>query len=130
MSYNALYVPLDIGTWSCKLLLANEYRSPSGDWLCFMKDDELKQLEADRRTFDLYFRPNYDFRSLIRSGVDAICTFIRDHLNVPHWDLPTDNAGIERILRQSVKDRRLIPVVDRERRSPAHTYRPTPAALR
>ncbi|CAB3772945.1 hypothetical protein [Paraburkholderia humisilvae] len=130
MSYNGLHVPLDIGTWNCILVPANEYRSPSGDWLCFVKGDELQQLEADRRAFDLYFRPNYDFRSLIRGEIEAIRSFVRDLLKVAHWNLPTDNARIERMLKQSVRDGRVVPIVDRERRSPTHTYRPTPAPLR
>ncbi|CAB3755501.1 hypothetical protein [Paraburkholderia solisilvae] len=130
MSYNALYVPLDIGTWSCKLLPTSEYRSPSGEWLNLIKGEELHQLEEDRRAFDLYFRPNYDFRSLIRSDIDAICSFIRDQLALAHWDLPTDNAGMERILKQSVRDRRLIPVVNRDQRVRAYAHRPPPAPLR
>lgn len=118
MSYNTLHVPLSIGTWSCELVPASDYCSPSGKQLWFMEGDELEQLKDDRQTFDQYFRPNYDFRFLIRTEIDAISSFVRDHLNLAHWDLPTDNAGIERILRQSVKDGRMAPIVNRERRTP------------
>ncbi|TKC86908.1 hypothetical protein FAZ69_19965 [Trinickia terrae] len=128
-SYNSLYVPLDIGTWSCELVPANEYRSPSGNWLPFMKGDELKQLEDDRRTFDRYFRPNYDFRQLIATDIDAVRSFMRDQLNVVHWEMPTNNAGIERILKHAVRDGWLVPVVNRDRCAQTPTFRPAPAPL-
>jgi hypothetical protein len=51
-------------------------------------------------------------------------------LNLAHWNLPTDNKSIERILRQAVEDRRLVPVVHRDRRSAlGRVYRPAPAPL-
>lgn len=109
---------------------ASNYCSPSGKQLWSIEGDELEQLKDDRQTFDQYFRPNYDFRFLIRIEIDAISSFMRDHLNLAHWELPTDNASIECILRQSVKDGRMVPIVNRERRTPAQTYRPKPAPLR
>ena len=94
MSYSSLYVPLDIGTWNCELLPARDYRSPSGGQLPFVKSDELRQIEDDRSTFERYFRPNYDFRRPITADIDAICSFLRDCLNLAHWNVPTDNDGI------------------------------------
>lgn len=135
MSYNALHVPLDIGTWSCELILAREYYSLGGGfWDPFASSDKRReqerQIEDDCLTFDLYFRPDYDFRFLIRTEIDAITSFLSDHLNVAHWNLPTNNAGIERALKQAVADGKLVPIINRDWRARTQTYRPTPAPLR
>lgn len=121
MSYNGLAVPLDRGTWSCELVPAAGYRSPSGVPMRFISGDELKLLEDDSRTFTRCFRPRYDFRQTVTTDIDAIRSFMRDHLNVAHWNQPTDNAGIEHILKQAVADGRLVPVIDRDRRIPVRT---------
>ncbi|MEX3933514.1 hypothetical protein AB4Y32_17195 [Paraburkholderia phymatum] len=135
ISYNSLQVPLDIGTWQCTLVLAREfYNLSSGYWDAFADWDKRRErereIEDDKRTFDRYFRPSYDFRSLMRTDINAICSFLSDHLNVVHWNLPTDNAGIERALKQAVRDGLLVPVVNRDWRSLPMTFRPTPAPLR
>ncbi|SAK87489.1 hypothetical protein AWB75_05954 [Caballeronia catudaia] len=41
-------------------------------------------------------------------------SYIREHLRVSTFDLPVDGAGITSILKQSVRDNRLIPAVHRE----------------
>ncbi|AOK62892.1 hypothetical protein [Burkholderia ubonensis] len=135
MNYNSLYVPLDIGTWQCMLVLAREYYSLGGGfWDPFASTDErqerVRQIEDDRRAFDLYFRPSYDFRQLIATEIDAITSFLSHHLDVPHWNLPTSNDDIEHTLKRAVADGRLVPVVNRGRCLPAQTFRPTPAPLR
>jgi hypothetical protein len=135
MSYNSLHVPLDIGTWQCKLVLAREFYSLSGGfWDPFAESDERterkRQIEDDRCAFDRYFRPNYDFRRLITPDIDAICSFLSHHLNVAHWNLPTDNASIERALKQAVCDGLIVPVINRDWRSLPQTFRPAPAPLR
>lgn len=99
-SYNSLTVPLDIGTWECTLLLGREYREFA--WHRDKDESDRHQLEKDRRAFDLYFRPNYDFRRLIATDIGAITSFLSHHLNMAHWNLPTDNAGIERVLKRAV----------------------------
>lgn len=157
-SYNSLTVPLDIGTWQCTLLLRRDYaeqarqwkssrdrdRRSSSEWardrphsrsgsIFDDRDDEAaekRQREDDVRAFALYFRPNYDFRRLIHTDIDAIMSFVSEFLNVAHWNLPTDNAGVERLLKQAVGDGRLVPIIDRDRRTPARTFRPAPAPLR
>lgn len=135
MDYNRLHVPLDIGTWQCALVLAMEYYSLGGGFCAPLMDrdkrkEQERQTEEDRRTFDRYFRPNYDFRRLIATDIDAIRSFLSQHLNVAHWNLPTDNAGIERALKQAVVDGKLVPIVNRDWRSQPMTFRPTPAPLR
>ena len=68
---------------------------------------------------------------MVARDIDAITSFLCDHLNVAHWDLPTDNAGIERALKQAVEDGKLVPVVNRESwGTSSRTFRPTPAPLR
>lgn len=131
MQFNTLEVPLDC--WQCTLEPASQYRSPCGDSLIFMRDtDEKAQLEEDRKNFDRYFRPSWDLRTI--AGGQALCevqAFVSNALNLVHWNLPTDNGSIERMLRQAVKDGRLVPVVHRDRRSAlGRVHRPAPAPLR
>ncbi|MEX3931879.1 hypothetical protein AB4Y32_08700 [Paraburkholderia phymatum] len=132
MSYNALHVPLDIGTWQCELVPAREFYSLSvrrfADW--DMRREREREIEDDKHTFDRYFRSNYDFRRTIAPDIDAIRSFLSHQLNVVHWDLPTDNVGIERALKQAVRDGLLVPVINRDWRSLPMTFRPTPAPLR
>ncbi|WP_175948497.1 hypothetical protein [Burkholderia pyrrocinia] len=137
MSYNSLHVPLDIGTWQCTLVPAREFYHEWGyrqRWDPFadrdVREEMKRQIEIDRRAFDLYFRPNYDFRQLIARDIDAIRSFLSDQLNTPHWDLPTNNAGIERTLKRAVSEAKLVPIVNRDWGARPMTYRPTPAPLR
>ncbi|RAR58688.1 hypothetical protein C7401_1122 [Paraburkholderia unamae] len=123
MSYNGLTVPLDCGAWNCELVPAVEYRSPSGVPLRFISGDELKALEDANRTFVRHFRPGYDFRRTIAADIDALRSFLRDHLSFAYWNQPTDNPGIERILKQAVVDGRVVPVIDRDRLIPVRTER-------
>lgn len=102
---------------------ASDYRGAEGSRLPFLSADECRQLEDDCSTFERYFRPNYDFRLFIATDIDAIRTFIRDKLNLAHWNQPSDNAGIARILKRAVWDGRIVPIVDRDRRTPARTER-------
>lgn len=134
-SFNSLTVPLDIGTWQCELVLSSEfYNLWNSTWDRFASSDKRaeqeRQIEDDCRAFDLYFRPSYDFRRLIKWDIDAITSFLGDHLNVAHWNLPIDNAGIERALKQAVADGKLVPIVNRDWRMFAMTFRPTPSPLR
>jgi hypothetical protein len=138
MNYNCLHVPLDIGTWQCDLVPANDFYHGWSDrerWDPFANWDERKkqerQIEDDQCTFDQHFRPNYDLRSITGgAALREIQSFLSDLLNIAHWNLPTDNASIERILRQGVKDGKLVPIIDRDRRVTARTFRPVPAPLR
>lgn len=155
-SYNSLTVPLDIGTWECTLLRRGEYdqqtswlrssreRGASDPWhnrssghssSWFDRDDDpditdRKRREDDESTFLQYFRPNYDLGSITgQAALREIRSFLSDWLKVAYWNLPTDNAGIERALKQAVEDGTLVPVVDRDHRNTQRTFRPTPAPL-
>ncbi|MEW6344593.1 MAG: hypothetical protein AB1704_28430 [Pseudomonadota bacterium] len=97
-----------------------------------MRDDaEIRQLEEDRRDFDRYFRPRDDPGTVTGgAGIREIRSFLSNTLNVAHWNLPTDNTTVERMLRQAVKHGRLVPVVNRECGSLVRVSRPTPSPLR
>jgi hypothetical protein len=123
VSYNSLSVPLAIGAWSCELVPARDYRSPSGGSLPFIQADEQRQLDADRNDFARYFRPNYDFRRTITHDIDEIRAFVRDCLGLSGGNQFTDNDGLRRILCEAVSSGRIVPVVDRERRTPVRTAR-------
>jgi hypothetical protein len=130
-SYNSLIVPLDIGTWECELLLSREYRERKWWRNSDGKGEEDgRQLEKDDRAFDLYFRPNYDIHSVTgQAALREIQSFPGHHLSIARSKLPTDNAGIERVLRQAVRDGTLMPVVNRDYPAPPRTFRPAPASL-
>jgi hypothetical protein len=128
--WNTLSVRLENG-WQCTLVLATEYSSPSGNWLPFTKGDEREQIEQDRRDFDWHFRPRSDLRTVSgETELHEIQSFLRDTLNVVHWNQPTDNAGVRRALRNIVASGRLVPVVNREWRALGRVARPAPAPLR
>lgn len=92
--------------------------------------EEIKRLEQDRKEFDQYFRPDGDLRT-ISGGAELreIQSFLHDILNVVHWNLPTDNAGIERTLRKAATDGRLVPVVNHRHGALGRASRPAPAPL-
>jgi hypothetical protein len=128
--WNTLSVPLKNG-WQCTLVPANDYRSPTGERKAFMRSEEREQLERDRNDFDWHFRPDGDLRTL--SGNAALRTFqsfLREILNVAHWNLPADSAGVQRMLREAVANGRLVPIINREPYWQGPVSRPTPAPLR
>ncbi|MFM0701460.1 hypothetical protein [Paraburkholderia sediminicola] len=129
--WNTLSVPLATGL-QCTLVLADQYGSSSGVGLRFIRNDgELRELEEDRQDFDRYFRPRGDLRTVSgQAALRTIQSFLSESLNVAHWNLPADNAGIERMLREAVADGRLVPVVNRESGSPPQVSRPVPAPER
>lgn len=135
MSYNSLHVPLDNGTWQCQLMLAREFYSPVGGfWDRFgewkTRVEREREIDEDKRDFYRYFRPGYDFSRPLSSNVRAVSSFLRDHLRVCDREMPASNADIERILKQAVRDEKLVPVVNRRWRSYPQTFRPAPAPER
>ncbi|MGZ2748298.1 hypothetical protein [Burkholderia stagnalis] len=107
--------------------------SSSSSWDQQREDEAINRrlLEEDCRAFDLYFRPNWDLRSITGGqALDAVRSFLREFLNVAHWSLPTDNAGVELVLRRAVANGALVPIVNRDQSSTASTFRPTPAPQR
>jgi hypothetical protein len=128
--WNTLSVPLETG-WQCTLVLTSEYRNSSGELFVFIQGKELKQLEQDRQDFDRYFRPRGDLRTVSgRAQLHTIQSFLSDSLNTVHWNLPDNNAGAQRMLREAVADGRLVPVINRDWRSSGLVSRPTPTPLR
>jgi hypothetical protein len=91
----------------------------------------LRQLAEDQGAFARLFHPDWDLRTI--SGGKAlrdIKTFLRDSLNIAHWNMPEDNADIRRILCKAVADRRLIPIIDRDYEGLSRVALPDPAPLR
>jgi hypothetical protein len=123
MSYNSLSIPLANGSWSCELVPVRDYRSASGGSLPFIQADEKRLLESDRSDFTRYFRPNYDFRRTVTYDIDEIRAFVRDCLGLSSRNQVTDNDSIRRILCEAVSSGRIVPVVNRERRTPVRTAR-------
>jgi hypothetical protein len=123
MRYNSLSVPLASGSWSCELVPVRDYRSPCGGSLPFIREEERRQLESDRHDFGRYFRPAYDFRRTITRDIDEIRAFVRDCLSLSSQNQLTDNDNIRRILCEAVSSGRIVPVINRERRTPARTAR-------
>lgn len=135
MSYNSLHMPLGIGTWQCQLMPATEFYSPTGgfwhrfgDWTT--RSERQREIDDDRQTFARAFRAKCDFRKPLSSATEAICSFLRDQLHIGARDMPTDNAGIERVLRHAVRVEKLVPVINRNWVSYPQTFRPLPAPER
>lgn len=92
------------------------------------EEDAKKQLVDDHRDFARYFRPEWDLRTITGgNALDAIQTFLRDALNVAHWNYPTDNESIQRMLCDAVASKKLIPVINREYRGVSRVTQPSPA---
>ncbi|MCO1351030.1 hypothetical protein L0Z31_28045 [Burkholderia vietnamiensis] len=138
MNYNSLHVPLAIGTWQCALVPVSafyqdwsyrERRSPFADR--DTREQMERQIADDLQIFNRYFRPKYDLRSITgAAALRNIRDYVADRLNVAHWNLPTDNEGIERMLKKVVAEGKLVPIVNREWHALPMTFRPTPAPLR
>lgn len=136
-SYNALYLPLGDGNWQCGLMPEREIRSslqtwnrPSfddkpqrkrgGRWSSWDDHDDLdepmeRRIARDRDDFLQMFKVRIDrHRADISREFKEYATFIREQLRISSWDQPVDGAGITRILKQAVRDNRLIPAIDRD----------------
>jgi hypothetical protein len=91
----------------------------------------LRQLADDQATFARHFRPAWDLRTITGgNALNAIKTFLRDALNVAHWNMPKDNEDIRRMLCKAVSDTRLIPIIDREYIGRSRVALPDPAPQR
>ncbi|WP_322107080.1 hypothetical protein [Paraburkholderia sp. J41] len=79
--------------------------------------DRIKQLADDRAAFARHFRPNWDLRTITgEKALRDVQAFVRGRLNLAHWNLPTDNAAVKKILTDAVASGQLVPVVNREYR--------------
>ncbi|POR48221.1 hypothetical protein B0G62_115104 [Paraburkholderia eburnea] len=77
--------------------------------------DRLRQLADDTMAFARHFRPNWDLRTITgEKALRDVQAFVRDSLSLAHWNLPTDNAGVRRLLCDAVAAGKLVPVVNRE----------------
>ncbi|SAK61415.1 hypothetical protein AWB75_02623 [Caballeronia catudaia] len=115
-SYNALYVPLT-SDWQCSLVPARDLQDVDRGWKLSYENrqkarkEREEQIEQDRRDFDRLFRV-----STSRNGAPAhrdfsmYVAFISDHLRIAR---PADGEDLTRILRDAVRDGRLIPAIDR-----------------
>jgi hypothetical protein len=93
--------------------------------------NRIRQLADDQADFARFFRPAWDLRTM--TGGDAlrdIKTFLRDSLNIVHWNMPEEDADIRRILCKAVADARLIPIIDREYKGLPRVRLPDPAPQR
>jgi hypothetical protein len=92
------------------------------------KEDADKQLAEDQRAFARSFRPAWDLRTITGgNALSDIQSFVRDALNVAHWNQPTDNADVQRMLCDAVANEKLIPVVNREYQRVSRVAQPGPA---
>ncbi|CAM2179696.1 conserved hypothetical protein [Paraburkholderia sacchari] len=118
-SYNALYVPLT-SDWQCSLVPARDVEDVDRGWKLSYEErqkarkEREEQIERDCKDFDRLFRVSID-RCAARACSDfsAYTAFIRDHLRIKGPSAPVDGEGVTRILRDAVRDGRLIPAIDR-----------------
>jgi hypothetical protein len=111
--------------------LHNSWSSRSTDYTRDEEKESRRLLEVDKRDFDRYFRPDWDLRSITGAAdLRKVRSFLRELLYVAHRNLPNDNEGIERALRDAVASGRLVPVVNRDWRGLDRVSRPSPAPER
>jgi hypothetical protein len=90
--------------------------------------DRLTQLADDRAAFARHFRPDWDLRSITgEKALRDVQAFVRDRLNVAHWNQPTGNAGIRKLFLDAVVSGQLVPVVNREYRGVPRVTQRDPA---
>jgi len=119
-SYNALYVPLRQWGWQCALMPAGEVEEEGGfnGSLSFeerekKRKERKRQIEQDKDDFHRLFRVDIDPRDASSSfEFRHYANFIRDTLRVSSGDF-RDRDGIARVLRNAVRDGRIIPVISR-----------------
>lgn len=74
--------------------------------------DRLRQLADDTAAFVRHFHPNWDLRTITgEKALRDVQAFVRDSLNLAHWNLPSDNAAVKKLLTDAVASGRLVPVV-------------------
>lgn len=118
-SYNALCVSLT-SDWQCSLVPACDLEDVDRGWKLSCEErqkarkEREEQIEQDCKDFDRLFRVSID-RCAAHPGRDfsAYTAFIRDHLRITGLSAPVDGEGVTRILRDAVRDGRLIPAIDR-----------------
>lgn len=137
-SYNALYVPLPCGNWHCGLMPEREVRNFMQAWNRFSRDhvgrlrprnfgwslwdddDDSKEwmnnrIARDRQDFLQIFEVRIHRREAYMSHDFAeYVKFIDESLCPSAMRLPVDGKDITHVLKQAVRNGRLIPAIDRE----------------
>jgi hypothetical protein len=118
-SYNALYVPLT-SDWQCSLVPDRDMEDVDRGWKLSYEarqkasKEREDQIEKDQRDFDRYFRVAISRRAARAcSDFSAYIAFIGEHLRITGLSAPVDGEGVTRILREAVRDGRLVPAIDR-----------------
>ncbi|MEM5314864.1 hypothetical protein [Paraburkholderia sp. JHI869] len=118
-SYNALYVPLT-SDWQCSLVPARDVEDVDRGWKLPYEErqkarkEREEQIEQDSKDFDQLFRVSISRRAARAcSDFRAHIAFIRDHLHISGLSAPVDGEGVTRILRDAVRDGRLVPAINR-----------------
>lgn len=118
-SYNALFVPLT-SDWQCSLVPIRDVDDVDRGWKLSYEErqkarkEREEQIEQDQRDFDRYFRVGTSRRAARAcSDFGAYIAFIREHLRISGLSAPVDGEGVRRILRDAVRDGRVIPAIDR-----------------
>ncbi|QGZ58471.1 hypothetical protein [Paraburkholderia acidiphila] len=87
-----------------------------------------RQRDEDRGDFYRYFRPKDDLRTITgQRGLQTIHEYLADILDFVHWNLPTTNDDVRRVLCDVVRSGRLVPYMDREWTRRPRVFRLTPA---
>nr|WP_103702821.1 hypothetical protein [Paraburkholderia eburnea] len=93
--------------------------------------DRLRQLADDTAAFVRHFHPNWDLRTITgEKALRDVQAFARDSLNLAHWNLPSDNAAVKKLLTDAAASGRLVPVVNREYRGLPRVAQPNAAPQR
>ncbi|MFT0171903.1 hypothetical protein ACLKMY_23300 [Paraburkholderia mimosarum] len=118
-SYNALCVPLT-SDWQCSLVPVSDVEDVDRGWtLSFEERQKARKqreetIEQDRKDFNRFFRTSIR-RCHARACRDfsAYAAFIGEHLRISGLSAPVDGEDVTRILRDAVRDGRIVPAIDR-----------------
>lgn len=129
-SYNALHVPLT-SDWQCALVPARDVQEVDRGWKLSYEErqkarkEREEQIEQDQRDFDRLFRVSTRRRDARGcSDFSAYAAFISEHLGISCLGAPVDGEGVTRILRDAVRDGRLVPAINRAWRGSRRVARP------
>ncbi|CAM2188317.1 conserved hypothetical protein [Paraburkholderia sacchari] len=128
-SYNALHVPLS--DWQCSLVPARDVQDVDRGWQLSYEERQKarkareEQIEQDQRDFDRYFQVSIQRRDARAcSDFSVYIAFISEHLGIWGLSAPVDGEGVTRILRDAVRDGRLVPAINRAWRGSRRVARP------
>ncbi|MGF6634291.1 hypothetical protein OKW38_002975 [Paraburkholderia sp. MM5496-R1] len=117
--------------WQCALVPAHDVQEVDRGWKLSYEErqkarkEREEQIEQDQRDFDRLFRVSTRRRDARGcSDFSTYAAFISEHLSISCLGAPVDGESVTRILRDAVRDGRLVPAINRAWRGSRRVARP------